>query len=68
MREKYMLGISSTRHSRVSTKGVRTMRGTYTDIIPQLLEDGSFRSSVFYNVLGEDFIPLAFNTARAADA
>ena len=44
------------------------MRGTYTDIIPQLLEDGSFRSSVFYNVLGEDFIPLAFNTARAADA
>ena len=32
-----------------------------------ILEDGSFRQSKFYEILGEEFIPLAFQFAHEAD-
>jgi endo-1,4-beta-xylanase len=31
-------------------------------------DDGTWRSNIFYTTFGTDYVPLAFNLAKAADS
>ncbi len=53
---------------------ISTVVGRYKGVIKgwdvvneAILEDGSYRKSKFYEILGEEFIPLAFQYAHEAD-
>jgi len=53
---------------------IQTLAGRYKgrvhgwDVVNEaILEDGSYRKSKFYEILGEEFIPLAFQYAQEAD-
>lgn len=56
------------------TNHINTVAGRYSgklnswDVVNEAIEDdGTFRKSIFYNLLGEDFIKLAFDLAANAD-
>ncbi|KAL2168234.1 hypothetical protein VTG60DRAFT_241 [Thermothelomyces hinnuleus] len=56
------------------TRHIRAVAGYYRgrcyawDVVNEALdEDGTYRTSLFYNVLGDEYIRLAFRTAAEAD-
>jgi endo-1,4-beta-xylanase len=56
------------------TDHINTVAGRYSgkinswDVVNEAIEDdGTFRKSIFYNLLGEDFIKMSFDLAAKAD-
>lgn len=66
--------VSSEELKKRMKEHISTVVGRYKGVIKgwdvvneAILEDGSYRKSKFYEILGEEFIPLAFKYANEAD-
>lgn len=61
--------LTSVIQNHIAKEGGRWAGKIYAwDVLNEILnENGTLRSSVFYNVLGENFVSIAFKAARTAD-